>query len=239
MKTLIHIHTDYSYDSNITVEQLARGCAAEGVGCVAVTDHDSIEGARRLAGISDINVIVGEEVSTRDGHLIGLFLEEWIRPGLSALDTARAIREQGGLVLLPHPFVRAFSCGLGDTARQMPEWIDAVEVGNGQNLSRRADRLAAAFAEQHNLPQYVGADSHMNTSLLPCYQEMAPAYDAHSFLNALRRAELVPGRHPWSYFASTAYRLVLSLTGLRQPDPFGANRHAAQPEFPATLVNAA
>ncbi len=239
MKTLIHIHTDFSYDSNITVAQLARGCEEHGIGCVAVTDHDSIEGARRLAASTDINVIIGEEVTTRDGHLIGLFLEEWIPPGLSALDTAKAIREQGGLVLLPHPFVRAFSCGLGETAWQMPEWIDAVEVCNGQNISRRADRLATAFAEAHDLPQYVGADSHMNTSLAPCYQMMAPACDSRSFLVALRKAELVRGLHPWTYFASTGYRLMLALAGIRQPSLFGANVASAQPKPAPALVNAA
>ena len=241
MKALIHIHTDYSYDSNITVDQLARGCKDEGIGCVAVTDHDSIEGARRLAGSTDIHVIIGEEVTTRDGHLIGLFLDEWIAPGMSAVDTARAIREQGGLVLLPHPFVRAFSCGLGEAAWQMPEWIDAVEVCNGQNISRRADRLAKRFAEAHGLPQFVGADSHMNSSLAPCYQEMAPAHDARSFLTALRSATLVRGLHPWSYFASTGYRVLLALAGIRQPNQFGANVSEAQPKPKPTpaFVNAA
>lgn len=238
MKTLIHIHTDYSYDANISVEQLARGCRDNGIDCVTVTDHDSIEGARRLAAITDLNVIIGEEVSTRDGHLIGLFLHEWIRPGMSAIDTARAIREQGGLVLLPHPFVRAFSCGLGDVAWKMPEWIDAVEVFNGQNLSRRADRLATAFAEAHDLPQYVGADSHMNTSLAPCYQEMSPAGDPRSFLASLRSAKLVRGHHPWTYFASTGYRVMLSLAGMRQPRSFGANLTTAPQPLPA-VVNAA
>ncbi len=122
MKTLLHVHTDFSYDSNITIEQLARFCEEQRFGCVAVTDHDSIEGARRLASMTDVNVIVGEEVTTSEGHLIGLFLTEWIRPGLSALDTAKAIRAQGGLVLLPHPFVRAFGCGIGEAVWHMSEW---------------------------------------------------------------------------------------------------------------------
>jgi len=229
MKTLIHIHTDFSYDSNITAAQLADFCEQERFGCVAVTDHDSIEGARRLASMTDVNVIIGEEVTTSQGHLIGLFLTEWIRPGMSALDTAKAIRAQGGLVLLPHPFVRAFGCGIGEAVWKMSEWIDAVEVNNAQNLSRRADRLAREFAETYDLPQYVGADSHMNSSIAPCYQTMPEARDPQSFLRALRQAELVRGHHPLSYFVSTGWRVMLALARRPQPEAFGANLAYARP----------
>ncbi len=229
MKTLLHVHTDFSYDSNITIEQLARFCEEQRFGCVAVTDHDSIEGARRLASMTDVNVIVGEEVTTSEGHLIGLFLTEWIRPGMSALDTAKAIRAQGGLVLLPHPFVRAFGCGIGEAVWRMSEWIDAVEVCNAQNLSRRADRLAREFADAFDLPHYVGADSHMNSSIAPCYQIMPEARDPQSFLRALRTAELVSGLHPLSYFASTGFRVMLALARQPQPKAFGASLALARP----------
>lgn len=223
MKTLIHVHTDYSYDSNIRVEDLARFCEREGFDCVAVTDHDTIEGALRLHLLTSVHAIVGEEISTRDGHMIGLYLSDWIPPGMSAMDTAKAIRGQGGLVLAPHPFIRALSSGLGKVLWSLEGWVDAIEVGNGQNLSRRADRLARAFAEAHDLPQYVGADSHMNTSIAPCYQLMADARDAQSFLRALSEAKLVRGRHPWSYFVSTGWRAAFALGGLPLPRGYGAN----------------
>ena len=222
-KTLIHLHTDYSYDSNISVEVLADFIERENIGCVAVTDHDTIMGAERLAKTTGARVIVGEEVSTSEGHLIGLFLNEHVSPGMSALNTARAIHDQGGVVLVPHPFIRALSCGLGDTTWRIAPNIDAVEVCNAQNLFPRADRLARRFAEKTALPMYVGADSHDRTSIAPCYQLMRGFGDPMDFLAALRDARRIPGRHPLRYFAATAGRLARYCLGLSINGGFGAN----------------
>jgi predicted metal-dependent phosphoesterase TrpH len=225
VKTLIHVHTDYSFDSDLTLGQLVGFLAEEDFGCVAVTDHDTIEGALRLRGMTDARVIVGEEISTREGHLIGLFLDEPIPPGLSARATALAIRAQGGLVLLPHPFVRFFGCGLREGAWQIADLVDAVEVNNAQNPWPSADRAARVFAEALDLPQYAGADSHTAASIAPCWQVL-PAFDGPAgFLQALGTARLAPGRHPLSYFIATGWRVARYLTGLGLPSNFGA--HAA------------
>ena len=222
VNTLIHLHTDYSYDSDISLDILARFLSTEGIDCIAVTDHDTIEGARRLRHLTDATVIVGEEISTRDGHLIGLFLCERVRPGMSARDTAVAIQGQGGLVLLPHPFVRALSCGLGKASWEIVDLVNAVEVNNAQNVLRRPDREAEGFAQATGLPGYVGADSHMAMSIAPCYQIM-PAFDGPAeFLNALRSAELCPGRHPLGFFVATGYRLICHYAGLPLSGGFGA-----------------
>jgi len=230
IKTLIHLHTDYSFDSNISLDTLADSARREGIGCIAVTDHDTIEGAKRLQGISDLRIIVGEEITTRDGHLIGLFLDEHIRPGMSTRETALAIRRQGGLVFLPHPFVSAFGCGLGDACWDIVDLIDAVEVCNGQNLSTKADRRAAQFAETFGLTKYVGADSHMAGSIVPCCQFMDSFETPTEFLASLRNAELKPGRHPLWYFAATAYRVARSMAGLSLPHGFGVNMPAIERE---------
>ncbi|MEK6676746.1 MAG: PHP domain-containing protein [Planctomycetota bacterium] len=225
VKTLIHVHTNYSFDSDISPKALASFADREDIGCIAVTDHDTIEGAKHLAAISPANVIVGSEITTRDGHLIGLFLKENISAGLSARDTAEAIKQQGGLVFLPHPFVLAFGCGLGKMSWEIADLVDAVEVNNAQNLSARADRLAKQFAAKLNLPSFVGADSHMQTSIAPCYQLMRPSAGPADFLAALNSATLVPGFHPLSYFLSTGLRVARHLLGFSLPTPFGL--HAA------------
>jgi len=223
IKTLLHVHTDYSFDSNISLPVLAEFADVHGFGCIAVTDHDTIEGALRFRAMTRMKVIVGEEITTRDGHLIGLFLQQRIRPGMSARDTTLAIREQGGLVFLPHPFVSAFGCGLRDAAFGIADLVDAVEINNAQNLLSRPDRKAAWFARQFGFPGYVGADSHDRRSIAPCYQIM-PNFDGPAeFLDALRNAELRMGRHPLSYFAATAARLVRHYAGLALPPGFGAN----------------
>lgn len=229
IKTLIHVHTDFSYDSNITVRALAKFLEAEHFGCVAVTDHDSIEGALRLRAATNVKVIIGEEVSTRDGHLIGLFLRHWVRPGMSAEDTAKAIHDQGGLVFLPHPFVTMFSCGLGDKAWRIPRRIDAVEVFNAQNVVAGPDRKAAEFAKQYGLCTFVGSDSHSVASIAPAFQMMSD-FDTHSqFLDSLRSARFHTDRHPISYFAGAGYRTARHLLGLSLPYGFGAHYAPADP----------
>lgn len=240
VKTLIHLHTDYSYDSEISLETLASFVRTEDIGCVAVTDHDTIEGALRFRHMTDAHVIVGEEITTRDGHLIGLFLEHRIRPGMSALATARAIREQGGLVLIPHPFVALFGCGLRDVAYEIAHLSDAVEINNAQNFFSAPDRRAARFAAETGLVRYVGADSHMVASIAPCYQWMRPFHGASDFLAALATAELSPGRHPLAYFLATGQRLIRSMLGLPLSGAFGAHMpaHGAEGVGAAALSSA-
>lgn len=228
LKTLIHVHTDYSFDSNITIETLADFTAQFGFGCVAVTDHDTIEGALRFRDTASVQAIVGEEVSTRDGHLLGLFLERPIPPGLSARDTSLAIREQGGLVFVPHPFVAAMGCGLGETVWSIADLVDAVEVCNAQNLSASADRRAAWFADEIGAARFVGADCHSRASIAPCYQIIKPFRGNEDFVSVLRRANLISGRHPLSYFAGTAYRLARYLAGLPLPAGFGAQTRGSK-----------
>src|SRR5580693_442815 len=104
----LHLHTEYSPDCDTSLERIEAHCLAQGLTGLAVTDHNTLEGALRLRDrVKSLQVIVGEEVSTRDGDVIGLFLREPIPPRLSALETMDAIHAQGGLVYLPHPFDRA------------------------------------------------------------------------------------------------------------------------------------
>ncbi len=224
IKTVIHLHTDYSPDSDISAADLARFARAHDVGCLAVTDHDEIEGALRVREIAPCRVIIGEEVTTRDGHLIGLFLTDWIPPGMSAQETAEEIRRQGGVVLLPHMYARVFGCGLRSVAEEMINLIDAVEVVNAQHLSTAPDRRADAFARRHGLPRYVGSDAHLPSSIGPCYQMMPPFETPDEFTDALRRATLVPGYHPWLRYTLPMYiRAARYLVGLPFPAHVGVN----------------
>lgn len=221
LKTLIHIHTNYSFDSDISIDALAGFARSQGLGCLAVTDHDTIEGARRLADRGDVDVIVGSEVSTRDGHLIGLFLTEDVPRAMSARDTAIAIHEQGGLVLLPHPFVTVVNVALGRRAYEIADFIDAVEVNNAQNVVAGPDRRADAFADELGLAKFVGADTHSVRSIAPCYQIMPEFNGPDDFLQALRSAELIRGRHTFRYFVDLAGRTLLRMFGLPLPRGFG------------------
>ena len=134
---------------------------------LAITDHERVDGALRArdqapAGLA---VIVGEEVRSADGDLIGLYLERAVPPGLSAADTAAAIHEQGGLVGLPHPFDRFRSSGGtggADAARPLDALaaaVDYVEIHNARAY-RDANPLATAFAETRGLPGTASSDAH-------------------------------------------------------------------------------
>lgn len=233
--TLIHIHTNYSFDGNISPEVLACEAKQAGIDCIAVTDHDTIEGAQHLASLDLVRVIVGEEVSTRDGDLIGLFLSRRIEPGLSVRETALAIKGQGGLVLVPHPFIRVLGRGIGSKIWDIVDLIDAVETLNAQNILRRPDREAERFARSMDFTSYVGSDAHMVGSVAPCHQLMPDFNDPAQFLDSLGQAQLIGRRHPWWYFVAAGYHTVLHLSGRPLPKGYGSNYRPLPTQTPAAL----
>lgn len=228
IKTVFHVHTHYSDDGNASVQDIIDNARLSGVDCVAVTDHDSIEGARKLDAIApdDLHVIIGEEISTADGHLVGLFLSEQIRPGMSARETAEAIRDQGGLVVVPHPFNRMFGCSLRDRAYEILDLIDVVEIANAQNLSPWPNRRAAAFAKQHDLPGIAGGDVHHRGYLGTSFQWMRSFDGPEGFVASLRSARLIRRAQPISYFARSAYVHLCGRLGLKWPADYGTRANS-------------
>jgi len=229
LKTVFHVHTDHSDDSNNSAERLIDLASRAGVGCVAVTDHDTITGAREMASKAgpDLRVIVGEEVSTPHGHLVGLFLREPIERGLSVRQAAQAIKHQGGLVVVPHPFNQMFGCGLRGRINEILDLVDVVEVCNAQNLRSLPNHRAEAFARQFGYPTIVGTDIHHGQTLDACYQWLEPFDGPASFVESLRRATFVKGRHPLGYFVRAAQ--VILRNKLHLPAPAGFGRHCTQP----------
>lgn len=226
-KAVIHLHTDYSSDSDIAIADLAGFAERAGIDCLAVTDHDTIEGAIRLRDTGRVRVVVGEEITTTQGHLIGLFLDERVPPGLPPRRTAEMIRQQGGVVLLPHPFNRFMSCGMAEAALGILDLIDAVEINNAQNLLPGPDRAARRFALAHGLATYVGADSHRTSSIAPCWQLLAPFDGPDAFRLALAAAELRPGRHPLPYFFDMGMQYVRYLAGMSPARSVGVHAQLA------------
>jgi predicted metal-dependent phosphoesterase TrpH len=228
LKTVIHIHTDYSYDSNRTSEELIETAERQGVDCIAVTDHDEIAGAlevRRRA--HRLRVIVGEEISSADGHIIGLFLQKRVPPGLSAEETAGQIRAQGGLVFAPHPFATLCENSVSlPVMRRLLPWLDAVEICNAQNLFFWEERAARRFAREHGLISYVGADAHIRGYLDACYQMLPPFDGPQAFLAALRHARLHPGRFGPAYYAVMGGRHLWDKVFRRGLPGFGVNTPA-------------
>jgi len=155
----LHLHTTCS-DGKPTPEELARRLARTRLAVAAVTDHDTIEGALRveeaLAGTGP-EIVIGSEVSTRDGHVLALFVICDIVPGMSAEATIDAIHEQGGLAVAAHPY--SLAEGVGDLAARLP--FDGVEILNGSPLMEMSNARAAARLARTSAAMIGGSDAHV------------------------------------------------------------------------------
>ena len=185
----LHVHTRYSHDSAAPVSSVLQRCRDSGLGLVAVTDHDNIRGgleAREAA--AGFPVIVGEEIKSSRGHILGLFLEEPVPAGLSPLETARRVKEQGGLVGIPHPFDRIRPSALGAGAlREIVPWVDFLEGYNAHTFLSRDNDRGVYFAADHSLPVVACSDSHSALELGRTYTEV-PAIELEATPEGLMRA---------------------------------------------------
>jgi predicted metal-dependent phosphoesterase TrpH/glycosyltransferase involved in cell wall biosynthesis len=161
----LHLHTSWSHDCSIDVDELIDHAEAQGLGAIAVTDHNvfggALEAVDRARG-RRLVVIPGEEIKTAgDGEVIGLFLREEIAPGMSFGETIDAIRAQGGLVYLPHPFDRLHAIPSPATLHRHLAEIDVFEVYNARLLFEAYNEEALRFARKYNLTAGAGSDAHV------------------------------------------------------------------------------
>jgi len=184
----MHTHCEYSPDSETPVAEQARAIKALGLDVVCATDHNTIEGALRLRELADgFRVIIGEEVSSREGELIGLFLEHPVPRDLSAEETIAAIHAQGGLVSVPHPFSHNRPAHLRrETLDRLWPQIDALEILNARELDAADNRKAAEFARERNIPGAVGSDAHRVADLGRAWLACPDFSGPEDFLDAIR-----------------------------------------------------
>ena len=157
VKADLHVHTIYSHDSVITSKDLIFYAKKSGLTAVAVTDHNQVEGARKIARETNFLIIPGTEVSSREGHIVGLNVQELIPTGLTADETVDKIHQAGGIAIACHPFV-LFKGSLGKHATAK---FDAVETLNASAFPfRSASRKADQLAERLGLPKVAGTDAH-------------------------------------------------------------------------------
>ena len=200
----LHCHTSASFDCLSDPRKVVRAAAARGLTHMVITDHDRIDGALRArdAAPDGITVIVGEEIRTTEGDLIAAFIESPVAAGSSASDTVKAVRAQGGLVGIPHPFDRFRGSMLRDARMaSLASEVDWVEAHNARIVGNGNDR-AATFAREHGLPGVAVSDAHTIVEVGVAYTALRgdPSTPA-GLLAALAEPELVAGR------ASYAVRL--------------------------------
>ena len=185
----MHTHSEYSPDSRTPVAVQAAALVAANIDVVCATDHNTIEGALRLRDIAaeKLRVIVGEEITSRDGEIIGLFLEKAIPRDLPAEETIARIHEQGGVASVPHPFSRNRLYHLKAGAlERVWQSIDCIEVFNAREAFMSDNRRAEAFAKERGIPGAVGSDAHRSSEIGRAWIEVDEFAGREDFVAALR-----------------------------------------------------
>ena len=191
----LHLHTSWSHDCSIDVDELLDHAEAKGLGAIAVTDHNVFGGAQEAverARGRRLVVIPGEEVKTADqGEVIGLFLREEIPRGMSFGETVAAIRAQGGLVYLPHPFDRMHAIPEPATLHRHLAEVDVFEVYNARLLFEAYNEEALRFARKYNLTAGAGSDAHVLAGVGTGAVQMRRFSGPEEFLVSLHDAEVL------------------------------------------------
>jgi len=191
----LHMHTDHSYDCATPVEVLLSTARAQGLGAIAVTDHNETSGAleaRAQGAEAGVKVIVGEEVKTAgQGEVIGLFIEEKIPRGLTLEETVGEIKRQGGLVYVPHPFDRLHSVPDYEHLLPILEHIDAIEVFNSRVAIGAFNDEAERFAAKYRIACGAGSDSHVPQGLGSARIRMRDFEGPAEFMQSLRDADIL------------------------------------------------
>jgi len=208
----LHSHTMWSGDSTTTPDEVEEAVVEAGIDVLCITDHNAIRGAVELAERLPCRVVVGEELRTHAGEIIGLFLTERIPFGTPPADAAVAIREQGGVVYVPHPF--------DPMRRNMAEpalyelahagLLDAVETINAKTSLTSLNRRAAEFAAEFDLAAGAGSDAHVPLALGAAYVEMPDFDGPHDFVAKLRQGR--PVGHHWDRPRPWSARVLPSVT---------------------------
>jgi predicted metal-dependent phosphoesterase TrpH/glycosyltransferase involved in cell wall biosynthesis len=192
----LHMHTDHSPDCATPAELLLETAKEQGLGAIAITDHNEISGALEAqeiaARIGGIKVILSEEVKTaHEGEVIGLFLSERIERGMSMAETVAEIRRQGGLVYVPHPFDRLHSVPDYENLLEIVDEIDILEVFNPRVTLSSFNEEAVRFARKYRIVPGAGSDSHVAQGLGSVKIRLRDFEGAQEFLESMREADIV------------------------------------------------
>ncbi len=202
----LHMHTSWSHDCSIDPAELVDHAEAEGLGAIAVTDHNVFGGALETVDAArerELIVIPGEEIKTdNQGEVIGLFLEREIPRGMSFAETIAAIREQGGLVYVPHPFDRLHAIPDPQTLHRHLADIDILEAYNARLLFEGYNDEALRFARKYNLTMGAGSDAHVLQGVGTGALRMRAFGDPEEFLISLRTAEILRRPKSLAYLQS-------------------------------------
>ena len=189
VKADLHVHTTYSSDSVITPKELLFYAKKRGLNAVAVTDHNKVEGALKIAKQTDFLIIPGIEVSSMHGHIVGLNVNSLIPRGLSADETVDRIHEAGGIAIACHPFALM----KGSVGKHVSDKFDAVETINASAFPfNRATNKANQLAERLKLPKVAGTDAHYGPIIGQAYTLIDSEANIEAIVKAIEKGQCKP-----------------------------------------------
>lgn len=191
LKADLHIHTEYSMDCNSSLDKIIQRCQELDINCIAIADHGTAEGGLKMKGLAPFYVIVAEEILTTEGEIMGMFLQETVPSGLTPRETVDRIREQGGLVNIPHPFETIRGSALKDRyINEIVAQIDLMEVLNSRSPFPKNSNKARAFASEHGIVPGAGSDAHTLMEIGNAYIMMPEFEGKDDFLKALSQGTI-------------------------------------------------
>lgn len=190
MRVDLHLHSHYSHDGESSLEEIVARARKCGLDRIALTDHNTVEGALALSCLAPDLAIVGEEVKTREGEVIGLFITGQITPFLAPEDAMDAIHQMGGLTYVPHPLDRRRANFRPERMVELASRIDVIETYNPW-CDAAANQAAALLAEELGKVPATGSDSHSASELGRSWMEIDEYTGAADFLERLRYARHV------------------------------------------------
>lgn len=185
----LHSHTAWSKDCLMSFESIIRLCQRRNIDRIAITDHNTADGALMMQKLAPELVIVGEEIMTTEGEILAYFVKESVPPGLTPEETIKRLRAQNAVISVSHPFDRLRKGAWGrDALLKIADKVDAIEVFNARCLFAEDNQFALDFAVEFDLFGTVGSDAHSSPEYGRAYMCLQPFDSPQSFLESVRRS---------------------------------------------------
>jgi predicted metal-dependent phosphoesterase TrpH len=186
----LHLHSNYSHDGQSSLEELIERCAEIGLDRIALTDHNTMEGAQALADLAPALTIIGEEAKTREGEVIGLFITRRLPPYLRPEEVMDLVHEMGGLTYIPHPLDRHRANFRLERIVELADRIDIIETYNAW-CEPAENQAAGRLATELGKVAATGSDAHAAQELGRSWMEIEEYTTPLDFLEKLRSARHV------------------------------------------------
>jgi predicted metal-dependent phosphoesterase TrpH len=181
-----HIHSNYSIDATATPKEIIKRSRTIGLDAIAIADHNTFKGSlvalKESKNLEEFVVIPAIEVSTNKGHIVALGITDEINSGLSPEETVREIRDNGGIAVAPHPFVR-YREGLCDSVKELD--VDAIETLNSRYIFGYSNWRSKKLAKKRNIPEIGCSDAHFLGAIGSCVTELEADFSVDSIIDGI------------------------------------------------------